>query len=70
MRNLLHGFDIYLVDAKTMRKMAQIFVAFSEKSNFINLFESVWNGGTKSLHALPLCVYRTAAATTKQQQLC
>ena len=34
MRNLPHGFDIYLVNVKTMRKVAQIFVAFSEKLNF------------------------------------
>ena len=34
MRNLPHGFDIYLVNVKTMRKIAQIFVAFSEKLNF------------------------------------
>ena len=29
-----HGFDICLVNVKTMRKIAQIFVAFSEKLNF------------------------------------
>ena len=34
LRNLPHGFDIYLVSVKTMRKIAQIFVAFSEKLNF------------------------------------
>jgi hypothetical protein len=27
----LQGFDIYLVNVKTMGKIAQIFVAFSEK---------------------------------------
>ena len=32
--NLPHGFDIYLVIVKTLRKIAQIFVAFSEKLNF------------------------------------
>ena len=31
-----YGFDIYLVNVKTMRWMAQIFVAFSEKLNFKN----------------------------------
>ena len=31
---LPHGFDIYLVNVKTMRKIVQIFVAFSEKLNF------------------------------------
>ena len=34
MRNLPHGFDICLVNVKTMRKIVQIFVAFSEKLNF------------------------------------
>ena len=34
MHNLPPGFDIYLVNVKTMRKIAQIFVAFSEKLNF------------------------------------
>ena len=31
---LPHGFDILLVNVKTMRNIAQIFVAFSEKLNF------------------------------------
>ena len=35
LRYVLFGFDIYLVSVKTMRKIAQIFVAFSEKLNFI-----------------------------------
>ena len=34
LHNLPHGFEIYLVNIKTMRKIAQIFVAFSEKLNF------------------------------------
>ena len=34
MRNLTYGFDIYLVHVKTIRQIAQIFVAFSEKLNF------------------------------------
>ena len=38
LRNLPHGFDIYLVNVKTMRKIAQIFVAFSEKPNFNSKF--------------------------------
>ena len=37
LRNLSHGFDIYLVNGKTTRKIAQIFVAFSEKLNFIGI---------------------------------
>ena len=31
---VLHGFEIYIVNVKTMRMIAQIFVAFSEKQNF------------------------------------
>ena len=34
LRNLPHGFHIHLVSVKAMRKIAQIFVAFSEKLNF------------------------------------
>ena len=34
MRKRPYGFEIYLVNAKTMRTIAQIFVAFSEKLNF------------------------------------
>ena len=34
LHNLPHGFEIYLVNVKTMRKIAQIFVTFSEKLNF------------------------------------
>ena len=29
-----YGFDIYLVNFKTIKRMTQIFVAFSEKLNF------------------------------------
>ena len=36
-RNSLYGFEIYLVNIKTIRKILQIFVAFSEKLNF-NIF--------------------------------
>ena len=35
LRHLPHGFDIYLVNVKTIKKMAQIFVTFLEKLNFI-----------------------------------
>ena len=45
MRNLPHGFDIYLVNVKTMRKIAQIFVTFSEKLNFI-IPEGIFLGDT------------------------
>ena len=34
MRNLPYGFEIYLVNVKTMRTIAHIVVAFSEKLNF------------------------------------
>ena len=40
-RNLPHGFDIYLVNVKTMRKIAHIFVAFSEKLNFKILYDDL-----------------------------
>ena len=48
MRNLPHGFDIYLVNVKSMRQIAQIFVAFSEKLNFtINQVGVLINGVIK-----------------------
>ena len=34
LRNRPYGFEIYLVNVKTMRTIVQIFVAFSEKLNF------------------------------------
>jgi hypothetical protein len=34
LHNLPRGFDTYLVDIKTMSKIAQVFVTFSEKLNF------------------------------------
>ena len=37
MRNRPHGFDIYLVNVKTIRTIAHIFVAFSEKLNFTDI---------------------------------
>ena len=33
-RNRPYGFEIYLVNVKTIRTIVQIFVAFSEKLNF------------------------------------
>ena len=36
-RNRPYGFEIYLVNVKTMRTIVQIFVAFSEKLNFTYL---------------------------------
>ena len=39
MRNRPYGFEINLVNVKTMRCIAQIFVAFSEKLNFIFMTE-------------------------------
>ena len=35
-----YGFEIYLVNVKTIRMIAQIFVAFSEKLNFIAWLKS------------------------------
>ena len=46
MRNRPYGFEIYLVNFKTMRTIAQIFVAFSEKLNFnhaLNVFKDLKN---------------------------
>ena len=43
MRNLPHGFDIYLDKVKTMKKIAQIFVAFAEKLNFNRYRLSVYS---------------------------
>ena len=44
LRNLPHGLEIYLVNVQTMRKIAQIFMAFSEKLNFKNLKLARLNG--------------------------
>ena len=35
MRNPHYGFEIYLVNIKIIRTISQIFVAFSEKLNFM-----------------------------------
>ena len=40
LRNIPHGFDIYV---KTMRKIAQIFMAFSEKLNFSKKGWTIWS---------------------------
>ena len=37
LRNLPHGFDIYLVNVKTIRQIVQFFVALPEKLNFNGL---------------------------------
>ena len=37
LRNLPYGLYIYLVNIEIMRKIAQIFVAFSEKLNFMKM---------------------------------
>ena len=34
LRDLPYGFDTYLINVETIRKIAQMFVAFSEKLNF------------------------------------
>ena len=41
LRNLPHGFDIYLVNVKTTRTIVQTFVAFSEKLNISYLIATV-----------------------------
>ena len=46
-RNFLYGFEIYIVKVKTLRTIAQTFVAFSEKLNF-NKFQP-WKAGKKCL---------------------
>ena len=64
LHNLPYGFDINLVNVKTIRQIVQIFVAFSEKLNFtshlhlyvsfrrtvVQLFES-------SIEIPTLCIY-------------
>ena len=37
LRNRPHGFDIHYVNFKTIKTIAHIFVAFSEKLNFMTL---------------------------------
>ena len=39
MRNRPYGFEIYLVNVKTIRTIAKNFVAFSEKLNFKNILK-------------------------------
>ena len=36
LRNLPHGFDIWLVDVNTMRMIAQIFVPFNKRPNLFS----------------------------------
>ena len=43
-RNLPRGFDFYLVNVKTIRRMAQTFVVFSEKPNFMSDKIQIFNG--------------------------
>ena len=38
MHNRPYGFEIYLVNVKTMRTIVQIFVPFSENLNFMKAF--------------------------------
>ena len=47
--NCPYGFKIYLVNVKTMRMIAQIFVAFSEKLNFTFKFRFNYKKGQKYL---------------------
>ena len=63
--NLPHGFDIDLVNVKTIRKIGKIFVAFSENlnfnymnspdiycQNFVIFVENEWNCKTVHFHSL------------------
>ena len=58
MRNRPYGFEIYLVNVKNMRTIAQIFLAFSEK---LNLNSSSRNLTIKTQHinlsTYLLCTY-------------
>ena len=56
MRNVPYGFDIYLVNIKTMRTIAKIFEAFSEKLNF-TINKQVIDFCTRCNVALHLYVY-------------
>ena len=49
MGNHPYDFEIYLVNVKTIRTIAQIFVAFSEKLNFIDE-RSLANGDCQLVH--------------------
>ena len=57
MRNRPYGFDIYLVHVKTMRTIAQIFVAFSEKLNFKETEEKVFRSKPKKVMGKPRTSY-------------
>ena len=51
-KNHPYGFEIYLVDVKTMKTIAQIFVAFSEKMNFNMNDKWLW-WAVRSCKSLP-----------------
>ena len=53
-RNLPYGFDIYLVNVKTIRQIKQIFVVFSEKLNFTSV---------KKLKNFAKCIENLVATT-------
>ena len=48
-RNHPYGFEIYLVNIKTIRTIAQIFVAFSEKLNFNTKYHLKWKFVAKTI---------------------
>ena len=53
MRNRPYGFEIYLVNIKTIRTIAHIFVAFSEKLNFSNKSVSFFFSSIQTCHQRP-----------------
>ena len=61
LRNRPHGFDVYLVNVKTMRNIAPIFVAFSEKLNFKIDFPLDFQSGFK-IHGCKMHVWNSNLA--------
>ena len=71
-----NGFDIYLVNVKTMRMIAQIFVAFSEKQNFkfcviigLYILPLIKKGKVRSLTGLVKLVWVIASVHLSQAYL-
>ena len=63
--NLPCGFDIYLVNVKTVRQIAQIFVAFSEKLNF-----EFWCDSKKIFRARSRLAYVTLCSCWSPSKVC
>ena len=58
-KNLPYGFDVYLVNVQSMRKIAKIFVCFSESPKFINMFVYYFSEQKSTLFSLfwPCALY-------------